>query len=394
MACARRKAAFARRHPAAVWRRRHLHEHVQSRARSRWRPVADHRRCADRRRRRRCAPGARARPGGSSFGAPTTSLAMSTSLHAAAHQRLGLAHLLAAHAHGAACDLRAARSARTCGTWHAAARAPLRPGSVRFSVSRLRSKASRSSSSAGVSTSASGMPTAAGGGRAEDVGAVMVRGSGMEGVKAQPSRRAATPHASRVVPSSKYTALWRPITLQRLVARYGRRESLRSEGARARGAILACSAGGRRAERSYERGRCGEERTTRRLCALLGLLYSQPATAEPMGREQALAVLPSDDVQARRSAVVELGKAGQMADVDEIARCAVRRGRGVRGLAERPVRRVWSRSGTRRWTRSSRAESATWTTAGWARGGRRLYPRHRDPPRVRGGVESVPPRTT
>lgn len=91
----------------------------------------------------------------------------------------------------------------------------------------------------------------------------------------------------------------------------------------------------------------GVVRSVRRaaVCALLGLLYMQPASAETMSREQALAALSSDDVQARRSAVVELGNAGQMADVDVLLDALFDEDERVRGLAEAAVWRVWSRSG-------------------------------------------------
>lgn len=91
----------------------------------------------------------------------------------------------------------------------------------------------------------------------------------------------------------------------------------------------------------------GMVRSVRRaaVCVLLGLLCMQPASAETMGREQALAALSSDDVEARRSAVVELGNSGQMADVDALLDALFDEDERVRGLAEAAVWRVWSRSG-------------------------------------------------
>ena len=79
--------------------------------------------------------------------------------------------------------------------------------------------------------------------------------------------------------------------------------------------------------------------------ALLGLLFSQLAGAEAIGREQALAALSDDDVEARRAAAIELGKAGKMADVDALLDALFDEDEGVRSLAEAAVWRVWSRSG-------------------------------------------------
>ncbi len=83
-------------------------------------------------------------------------------------------------------------------------------------------------------------------------------------------------------------------------------------------------------------------------CMLLGLVFSQPAASEPMGRELALAALSGDDVQARRAAAVELGKAGNMADADALLEALFDEDEGVRSLAEVAVWRVWSRSGDAR----------------------------------------------
>ena len=80
-------------------------------------------------------------------------------------------------------------------------------------------------------------------------------------------------------------------------------------------------------------------------CVLLGLTFSQPATSGPMGRELALEALAGDDVQARRAAAVELGKAGKMADADALLEALFDEDEGVRRLAEVAVWRVWSRSG-------------------------------------------------
>jgi tetratricopeptide (TPR) repeat protein len=83
-------------------------------------------------------------------------------------------------------------------------------------------------------------------------------------------------------------------------------------------------------------------------CALLGLLFVQPAAAEPIGRERALAALSGDDVEARRTAAIELGKAGKMADADVLLDALYDEDEAVRSLAEAAVWRVWSRSGDAR----------------------------------------------
>lgn len=81
-------------------------------------------------------------------------------------------------------------------------------------------------------------------------------------------------------------------------------------------------------------------------CGLLWLLFSQLAGgADPMDREHALAALSGDDVEARRAAVVELGKVGDMADADVLLEALFDEDEGVRSLAEGAVWRVWSRSG-------------------------------------------------
>jgi tetratricopeptide (TPR) repeat protein len=93
--------------------------------------------------------------------------------------------------------------------------------------------------------------------------------------------------------------------------------------------------------------------------ALLGLVGMQLAAAEAMGGEQApmdrehapmdheqlLVALASGDVDARRAAAVELGRTGQMADVDVLLEALFDADEGVRNLAEGAVWRVWSRSG-------------------------------------------------
>ncbi len=92
----------------------------------------------------------------------------------------------------------------------------------------------------------------------------------------------------------------------------------------------------------------GLGRTVRRAAVygLLGLLCTQlAAAAEPSSRERALAALSGDDAQARRAAVIELGKTGQMGDVDVLLDALFDDDEGVRSLAEAAVWRVWSRSG-------------------------------------------------
>ncbi len=79
--------------------------------------------------------------------------------------------------------------------------------------------------------------------------------------------------------------------------------------------------------------------------ALLGLLFLQPAAAEPVGRERALADLEGGDVEARRAAAIELGKDGRMTDAQVLLDALFDEDAGVRGLAEAAVWRVWSRSG-------------------------------------------------
>jgi tetratricopeptide (TPR) repeat protein len=80
-------------------------------------------------------------------------------------------------------------------------------------------------------------------------------------------------------------------------------------------------------------------------CAFIAVLLSQPASAETMGRERALAALSSGDVQARRAAVVELASTGRMSDADALLDALFDDDAGVRSLAEAAVWRVWSRSG-------------------------------------------------
>jgi tetratricopeptide (TPR) repeat protein len=80
-------------------------------------------------------------------------------------------------------------------------------------------------------------------------------------------------------------------------------------------------------------------------CALLGLLFSLTATAEPIGREQALSALSGGDVEARRAAAIELGKTGKMEDVDALLDALFDEDEEVRSLAEAAVWQVWSRSG-------------------------------------------------
>jgi tetratricopeptide (TPR) repeat protein len=80
-------------------------------------------------------------------------------------------------------------------------------------------------------------------------------------------------------------------------------------------------------------------------CALAGLLFLQPAAAEPGSRERALAELEGGDVQARRAAAIALGEDGQMADAQALLAALFDEDAGVRSLAEAAVWRVWSRSG-------------------------------------------------
>ena len=78
---------------------------------------------------------------------------------------------------------------------------------------------------------------------------------------------------------------------------------------------------------------------------LLVLVCMQAAAAETMSHQQALAALAGGDVEARRAAVVELGKEGHMADADVLLNALFDEDQGVRSLAESAVWRVWSRSG-------------------------------------------------
>jgi tetratricopeptide (TPR) repeat protein len=83
-------------------------------------------------------------------------------------------------------------------------------------------------------------------------------------------------------------------------------------------------------------------------CALLGILVAQPAGAELVGREQALAALTGADVEARRAAALELGKVGTMADAGALLDALYDDDEVVRSLAETAVWQVWMRSGDAR----------------------------------------------
>jgi len=77
--------------------------------------------------------------------------------------------------------------------------------------------------------------------------------------------------------------------------------------------------------------------------ALLLVLAAAPAMAGP--REDALAGLANRDVEVRRRAAVSLAETGTMADVPALVSALRDADERVRGLAERALWEVWSRSG-------------------------------------------------
>jgi len=77
--------------------------------------------------------------------------------------------------------------------------------------------------------------------------------------------------------------------------------------------------------------------------ALLLVLAAAPAMAGP--REDALADLANRDVEVRRRAAVSLAETGTMADVPALVSALRDADERVRGLAERALWEVWSRSG-------------------------------------------------
>ena len=77
--------------------------------------------------------------------------------------------------------------------------------------------------------------------------------------------------------------------------------------------------------------------------ALLLVLAAAPAMAGP--REDALAGLANRDVEVRRRAAVTLAETGTMADVPALVSALRDADERVRGLAERALWEVWSRSG-------------------------------------------------
>ncbi len=77
--------------------------------------------------------------------------------------------------------------------------------------------------------------------------------------------------------------------------------------------------------------------------ALLLVLAAAPAMAGP--REDALAGLANRDVEVRRRAAGSLAETGTMADVPALVSALRDADERVRGLAERALWEVWSRSG-------------------------------------------------
>ena len=89
-----------------------------------------------------------------------------------------------------------------------------------------------------------------------------------------------------------------------------------------------------------------------RLAVALAVLLVAGATAwaqapapPPASREQALADLSRDDVEARRRAAAALGEVGRMEDVPALVRALRDRDGMVRALAENALWGVWSHSG-------------------------------------------------
>jgi tetratricopeptide (TPR) repeat protein len=77
----------------------------------------------------------------------------------------------------------------------------------------------------------------------------------------------------------------------------------------------------------------------------LCLLSIGPVTSQEPTRKDALAALTSTDVEARKRAIIQLAKFGEMVDSDALARALRDDDAIVRNYAEQALWIVWSRSG-------------------------------------------------
>ncbi len=77
----------------------------------------------------------------------------------------------------------------------------------------------------------------------------------------------------------------------------------------------------------------------------LALVCALPITAQEPNRTDALAALASTDVEARKRAIIQLAKVGEMADSDALVRALRDDDAIVRNYAEQALWIVWSRSG-------------------------------------------------
>ncbi len=78
---------------------------------------------------------------------------------------------------------------------------------------------------------------------------------------------------------------------------------------------------------------------------LLGLLCALPGHAQEPTRKDALSALTSPDADARRRAIIQLAKVGEMSDSDALVRALRDEDAIVRNYAEQALWIVWSRSG-------------------------------------------------
>ena len=97
--------------------------------------------------------------------------------------------------------------------------------------------------------------------------------------------------------------------------------------------------------RSYESGDRMTMRFRRALLGVLILLAVVPAEGEELTRAQALQQLNGTSAQARRGAIVYLGKAGAMPDVPPLLEALRDSDAEARREAEAAIWLIWSRSG-------------------------------------------------
>ncbi len=77
----------------------------------------------------------------------------------------------------------------------------------------------------------------------------------------------------------------------------------------------------------------------------LALLCALPIAAQEPNRADALTALASPDVEARKRAIIQLAKVGEMVDSDALARALRDDDAIVRNYAEQALWIVWSQSG-------------------------------------------------